>query len=104
MFSVTTVKRDGRIVKDTTNINQKNHKKLLRLMFEKLKLSSLEVEEREILLLLKKKEKCLYGNIFKELNLSYSKGAELIFSLVKKGFIRNVGTTSYYELNVDITE
>lgn len=62
-------------------------------------LNSVKPEEKEILLLLESKGKCLYGNIFNELNLSPRKGAALMLSLLTKGYIRNVGTTSSYELN-----
>ena len=55
--------------------------------------------ENEILLLLEEKEKVLYGDIFKELNLSQIKGAELILSLKAKGHISQVNQTSYYQLN-----
>ncbi|MBN1597728.1 MAG: hypothetical protein JW894_05500 [Bacteroidales bacterium] len=65
-------------------------------------LSSVSPEERKILLLLEEKGKYLYGNIFKELNLSATKGAELVLSLLSKGYIKNVGKTSFYELNVEL--
>lgn len=59
-------------------------------------------EEKEVLLLLDKMDNCLYGNIFKELNLPYTKGAEIIFSLTSKGYIENVGRSSFYELKVKL--
>jgi len=58
-------------------------------------------EEAQVLLLLEEKGKCLFGNIFKELNMSYTKGAEIILSLTNKGYIRNAGRSSYYELAID---
>ncbi len=58
-------------------------------------------EENQVLLLLEEQGKCLYGNIFKELNMAHTKGAEIILSLSNKGYIRNVGRSSYYELAVD---
>ena len=60
-----------------------------------LKLSQ---DEQQVILLLKIKGECLYGNIFKELNLAPTKGAEIILSLANKGYIRNTEKTSYYEL------
>lgn len=59
-------------------------------------------EEKKILLLLEKYGKYLYGNIFKELNLSQSKGAEAILSLTNKGYIKNVGRSSFYKLNISL--
>lgn len=59
-------------------------------------------EEKKILLLLEKYGKCLYGNIFKELNISQSKGAEAILSLTSKGYVKNVGRSSFYELNISL--
>ena len=44
-------------------------------------------EELQVLLLLEKKGKCLYGNIFKESDMSHTKGAEIILSLTNKGYI-----------------
>lgn len=64
-----------------------------------ININKLTPEEREILLLIKKKGKCLYGNIFRELNLSQTKGAAAILSLTNKGYIKNVGRSSFYELN-----
>ena len=58
-------------------------------------------EELQVLLLLEKKGKCLYGNILKELKIAYTKGAEIILSLTNKGYIRNAGRSSYYELAID---
>lgn len=67
-----------------------------------LKLSSIPKEEREVLLLLKEKDQCLYGNIFKELMIPPTKGSEIILSLTYKGYIKNVGRSSYYQLNIDL--
>ncbi len=67
-----------------------------------LKLSSIPEEERAVLLLLKRMGKCLYGNIFKELKISPTKGSEIILSLTYKGYIKNLNRSSYYELNIDI--
>ena len=65
-------------------------------------ISQLSDEEQCVLLLLKRKGRCLYGNIFKELNYSQTKGAEIIFSLISKGYIQNAGKSSYYELNGEL--
>jgi len=65
-------------------------------------LNNVTQDEREILLLLERTGKCLYGNIFKELNISSTKGAELILSLASKGYIINEGKTSFYQLNGDL--
>jgi DNA-binding MarR family transcriptional regulator len=59
-------------------------------------------EELQVLLLLEKKGKCLYGNIFKELNISHIKVAETILSLTDKGYIKNAGRPSFYELAIDL--
>ena len=58
-------------------------------------------EEKQVLSLLEEKGKCLYGNIFKELNMAHTKGSEIILSLTNKGYIRNAGRSSYYELAID---
>ena len=67
-----------------------------------IELKNVNKQEREILMLLKRTGKCMYGNIFKELNISSTKGAELILSLSSKGYIKNAGKTSFYELNGEI--
>ena len=69
---------------------------------EKIEVKEVSTVEKKILLLLESKGKCLYGNIFKELNLSQTVGAHAILSLVTKGFVKNVGVSSYYELAVDL--
>lgn len=66
--------------------------------------TTLKPEELENLEFLEKKGSCLYGNIFKELHLSHTKGAELIYSLLIKGYIHSIGSTSYYELNGKLEE
>jgi predicted transcriptional regulator len=43
--------------------------------------------EHEILKLINKKEKCLYGDIIKEMKLSYTTGQKVIYSLLHKGKI-----------------
>lgn len=67
--------------------------------YKKIDLTDNTPEEQEVLLLLEKMDNCLYGNIFKELKIAHTKGAEIILSLIKKGYIKNVGKTSYYEIN-----
>lgn len=68
----------------------------------KIILKKVTTEEQKVLLLLDKLGKCLYGNIFKELKIAPSKGAEIILLLKNKGFIKNVNRTSYYELDGSI--
>ena len=58
--------------------------------------------EKDILSFLNKNGRCIYGDIMKELKLSYSKGQEAIYSLLNKGFIKHRDNTSYIELNVQI--
>ncbi len=67
-----------------------------------LKLSSISEEEREVLKLLNEQGQCLYGNIFKQLLMPPTKGSDIILSLTSKGYIKNVGRSSYYELDVEI--
>ncbi len=69
---------------------------------KKIDISYLSPEEQGVLNLLEEKGKCLYGNIFRELSLSQIRGAEIVLSLVTKGYIQNVGKTSYYELTVEL--
>ena len=69
---------------------------------KKIDLVNVSQEEQEVLLLLEKMDKCLYGNIFKELKMSQSKGAEIVLSLKNKGYVKNVDNSSYYELNYSI--
>jgi len=68
----------------------------------KIDINLVTTEEKQILLLLGKYSKYLYGNIFKELSISQSKGAEAILSLKNKGYIKNVGRSSFYELNISL--
>lgn len=68
----------------------------------KIILKKVTTEEKKVLLLLDKLGKCLYGNIFKELKIAPSTGAEIILLLKNKGFIKNVNRTSYYELDGSI--
>ena len=58
--------------------------------------------EREILLLIDENKQCLYGEIIRKLELSYTKGQELIYSLLTKGYIKYVERTPKLELTVDI--
>ena len=58
--------------------------------------------EKDILKLLNEKEKCVYGDIIKELKLSARKGQESIYSLINKGFVKHIDQSSYLKLNVDI--
>jgi DNA-binding MarR family transcriptional regulator len=58
--------------------------------------------EKDILMLLKKRGKCLYGEIIKELRISGTNGQEAIFSLIKKGLIKRIDKTSFIDLNVEV--
>ncbi|HYQ58418.1 MAG TPA: hypothetical protein VEP89_13845 [Draconibacterium sp.] len=58
--------------------------------------------EKDILMLLKSKEKYVYGDIIKDLRLSTTKGQKLIYSLIKQGFIKHVDQSSCLKLNVEI--
>ncbi len=68
----------------------------------RLKLSNFSEDEREVLKLLSEQGSCLYGNIFKQLKMPPTKGAEVILSLTNKGYIKNVGRSSYYQLEESI--
>ncbi len=67
-----------------------------------LKLSTIPEGEKKVLKFLQKKGSVLYGNIFKDLKIPPTKGSEIILSLTYKGYIKNVGRSSYYELNVEL--
>ncbi len=54
--------------------------------------------EHEVITLIKEKEECRYGDVIKELRLSYSKGQETIYSLVSKGLIQFIGRSSKLKL------
>lgn len=58
--------------------------------------------EKDILILLKEKEKYVYGDIIKDLKLSARRGQELISSLLNKGLVKRIDQSSYLKLNVDI--
>ena len=58
--------------------------------------------EKDILKLLEEKEKCVYGDIIKDLKLSARRGQKLIYFLINKGFVKRVDQSSYLKLNVDI--
>lgn len=58
--------------------------------------------EKDILLHLKNNDKCIYGEIIKELKLSTSRGQEAIYSLLNKGFIKHKDKSSFIILNVEI--
>lgn len=71
---------------------------------EKIDVTNFPRVEKEILILLDEHEQCLYGNIFKNLSLSQSKGAEAILSLTNKKVITNVDRSSFYQLNVELVK
>ena len=58
--------------------------------------------EKDILELLNEKEKCVYGDIIKELKLSAQRGQQSISSLLNKGLVKHVDQSSYLKLNVDL--
>lgn len=60
--------------------------------------------EKDILLHLKKKDKCIYGEIIKELQLSNARGQEAIYSLLNKGLIKHKDRSSFIELNVELNQ
>jgi DNA-binding MarR family transcriptional regulator len=58
--------------------------------------------EKDILMYLDKKGKCIYGEIIKELQISASRGQEAIYSLLNKGLIKHKDRSSFIELNVEL--
>lgn len=68
----------------------------------KLDISSLDDElEKEILILLDRKNKCMHGSIVKELSLSVDKAQIAINSLISKGYIKQTDR-SFLQLNVSL--
>ncbi len=57
--------------------------------------------EEKVIELLEVKGNCWYGNIIKDLNLSYSKGQKVIFSLISKGLIKYCNKSSKLQLVID---
>ena len=58
--------------------------------------------ELRIINYISEKRQCMYGDVIKNLKLSYIKGQQSIGSLVSRGFLRFVGTTSCLELDRNI--
>ncbi len=58
--------------------------------------------EKDILLFLREKGTCVYGDIMKELKISASRGQEAIYSLLTKGLVRHKNKSSRIELNVEL--
>lgn len=54
--------------------------------------------EKEIVALLFKKGKCIYGEIFRELKIPTAKGQRAIYSLINKGLVQHIDKTSYIAL------
>ncbi len=54
--------------------------------------------EEKVIELLEEKGKYLYGDIIKDLNLSYRKGQEAIFSLISRGLIEHCNKSSKLQL------
>lgn len=72
-------------------------------MKEKIELEKIENEtERDIILLLKEKEKCMMGDILMNLRLSYRRGKQHINSLLSKNWISNKEETPYFTLLIDL--
>ncbi len=57
--------------------------------------------EEKVIQLLEEKGKYLYGDIIKDLHLSYTKGQEVIFSLISKGLIEHCKKSSQLQLTVE---
>ncbi len=57
--------------------------------------------EKKVIELLEEKGNYLYGDIIKDLNLSYRKGQEVIFSLISKGLIEHCNKSSRLQLAVE---
>ncbi len=58
--------------------------------------------EREILVLLKARGTCLYGEIFRQLSISSSEGQHIIFSMLSRELIKYQYRSSNIELNVEL--
>jgi DNA-binding MarR family transcriptional regulator len=74
-------------------------------MKQKAKIHIQEIDnsfEKDILMYLDKKGKCLYGEIIKELQISASRGQKAIYSLLNKGLIKHKEKSSFIELNVEL--
>lgn len=70
---------------------------------KRISIQSLEDQyEKDILTYLNQKGESIYGDIFKELRISVTKGQEAIYSLLQKGWIRHKNRSSFIELNVEI--
>ena len=72
-------------------------------MKEKISLEKIENDtERDIILLLKEKDKCMMGDILMKLRLSYKKGHQHIISLLDKNWISNTEKAPYFTLKIDL--
>ena len=68
-------------------------------------LNSLENQfEKDILLFLKDRGECIYGEIIKDLQISSARGQEAIYSLINQGYIKHMDRTSRLKLNIDLKE
>ena len=71
-------------------------------MKEKISLERIEDStERNIILLLQEKDKCMMGDILMNLKLSYQKGLQHINSLLDKNWISNTENAPYFTLKVE---
>jgi hypothetical protein len=71
-------------------------------MKEKISLERIEDStERNIILLLQEKDKCMMGDILMNLKLSYQKGLQHINSLLDKDWISNTENAPYFTLKVE---
>lgn len=59
-------------------------------------------DKKKVLIYLQEHGKAVYEDIIKELNMSATKGQEIILSLVSHDMIKHIDKTSYLELNVDL--
>ncbi len=62
---------------------------------------NINTEEEKVIELLEEKGQYLYGHIIKDLHLSYTKGQEIIFSLISKGIIEHCNKSSRLQLAIE---
>jgi len=60
--------------------------------------------EKDILLFLKERGECIYGEIIKDLQMSSARGQEAIYSLINQGYVKHLNKTSRLKLNIDLKE
>ncbi|MCW3786467.1 hypothetical protein [Plebeiibacterium sediminum] len=62
---------------------------------------TINTEEEKVIELLEEKGQYLYGHIIKDLHLSYTKGQQIIFSLISKGIIEHCKKSYQLQLAVE---